>query len=93
MDSNARADLAGAEVCNAVGTAVRSGTGGKPDRVAAVRAVSPCFLHSAPAKDVSAPGGTRTPSLRIRNPLLYPIELRARLHVEQTHVILSDRTS
>ena len=27
---------------------------------------------------ISAPGGTRTPNTRVRNPLLFPVELRAR---------------
>jgi hypothetical protein len=33
------------------------------------------FSHSI---KISTPGGTRTPDQRIRNPLLYPAELRAR---------------
>jgi hypothetical protein len=33
--------------------------------------------RSALTSTACAPGGTRTPSLRVRSPLLYPVELRA----------------
>src|SRR5262249_7466741 len=41
---------------------------------------SPNDVTNCPKKIRSAPGGSRTPNLRIRSPLLYPIELRVRRH-------------
>src|SRR5437667_2373375 len=37
---------------------------------------SPVTIHFSPSEE-NAPGVTRTPDRRIRNPLLYPAELRA----------------
>src|SRR4030043_359904 len=37
----------------------------------------PYFLFPASSLMMHAPGVTRTPNLRIRNPLLYPLELQA----------------
>src|SRR6266404_1983656 len=39
---------------------------------------SPVTIHFSPSEE-SAPGVTRTPDRRIRNPLLYPAELRAQI--------------
>ncbi len=34
-----------------------------------------------PPEFTGAPGGIRTPDLRIRSPALYPAELRAHIHI------------
>ena len=41
--------------------------------------VSLVKFHLRGQKEARAPGVTRTPDLRIRNPLLYPAELRAQI--------------
>jgi hypothetical protein len=40
----------------------------------------------------STPGGIRTPNLRFRRPLLYPVELRARMSKSMTKSIRSPRS-
>ena len=54
-------------------------TGADDDRVVACLRVSRHrFSDFAPAKTRGGPGGSRTPDLRFRKPLLYPAELRDR---------------
>ena len=53
-----------------------------PERFAAIRHHFPCLGHKSDKtienRKNGAPGGSRTPDLRIRSPLLYPAELLAR---------------
>src|SRR5207247_8234958 len=37
-----------------------------------------------PCEKIGAPGGNRTPDPRLRRPMLYPTELRARRHLRYT---------
>ena len=46
------------------------------------------FRHKAQTPDIyGAPGGIRTPDTRIRSPVLYPAELRARRGVAEVGIL------
>ena len=48
------------------------------------------WCNPTPLPFGNAPGGTRTPSLRIRNPLLCPVELRARTANQRISILNHD---